>query len=204
MFYNDLVPRVPAEHRSDYYNHQHRRRKSLLVLTVDPYVNFNATSQVLRYFALSRAVTVPRSLALQENITRGQSYDSRISTALTPRGALDDDETSKVVSHLTLELSKITLEYEALALKLLEEEHARTENEVKWLAAEERCVDIEQRVREACFEEMEKRLEETKRRWSAALQDQAIRHDEHLARKLDLLTKGFEGERASLGSVILR
>lgn len=168
-----------------------------MVLTVDPYENFDAASQVLRYFALGRTATVPRTMALQESIARGKSSDDKFPKAATSaRDSGGEEKSSKASSQIGLELSALTLEYEALALKLLEEEHARAENEVKWLAAEERCLNIEQRVREVCWEEMEKRLEETKKRWSVALQDQAARHDEHLGRKLDLLTKSLEGEQS--------
>ncbi|KAI5305243.1 hypothetical protein KEM55_009093 [Ascosphaera atra] len=87
-------------------------------------------------------------------------------------------------------------EYEALALRLSEEEYAHAETELRWKAAEERCGLIEQEVREQCWEEMEERLEEEKRRWHQAWEEQAVRHDEHLNKKLDLLSREIKGDAA--------
>jgi hypothetical protein len=55
---------------------------------------------------------------------------------------------------------------------LAEEEIARSEVELRLQAAEDRCVMIEQEVREECWADMDEQMEEERRRWQAAWDEQ--------------------------------
>jgi hypothetical protein len=70
------------------------------------------------------------------------------------------------------EIARITNEYEALAVKHAEAEIARTEAELKLRAFEEKCLFIEQEVREECWAEMDERMEKERRRWQLAWDEQ--------------------------------
>ncbi|OJD18136.1 hypothetical protein AJ78_01802 [Emergomyces pasteurianus Ep9510] len=167
-------------------------QRALMIVTADAQGDFNATSQILRYSALAREVTVPRIPSVTSTIMAGtrcgrksptSTYTSKSKSSLYCASA-EELETA------ALEIAKISDDYDALAVKLAEEEIARTEAEFHWRAAEERCMLIEQDVREECWQEMEQRLEEEKRRWQAAWDEQETRRDKHLDKKLDLLSRG--------------
>ncbi|KAK2742365.1 hypothetical protein FQN55_007899 [Onygenales sp. PD_40] len=167
-------------------------QRAIMIVTADPQGDFNATSQILRYSALAREVTVPRIPSVTSQILAGPAAASgRKSPSERPKSSLYTASAQELET-AALEIAKISDDYDALALKLAEEEIARTEAEVKWRAAEERCLLVEQEIREECWEEMEQRLEEERRRWQAAWDEQASRHDEHLDKKLDLLSKGVK------------
>ncbi|ODH44847.1 hypothetical protein ACO22_00677 [Paracoccidioides brasiliensis] len=174
-------------HGASYPRHPQR---ALMIVTADAHGDFNATSQILRYSALAREVTVPRIPSVTRTILAGTAsgrnsptYSHKTKWSLYSASA-EELETA------ALEIARISDDYDALAIKLAEEEIARAEAEFQWRAAEERCMLIEQDVREECWQEMEERVEEERRRWQAAWDEQASRHDEHLDKKLDLLSKG--------------
>lgn len=145
-----------------------------MVVTADPLGDFNATSQILRYSALAREVTVPRIPSVTSTILSGASVSSssRPQTATgrtTPYSASTED-----LEEAAREIVRITDDCEALILKLAEEEIARQEAELKLKAAEEKCLAIEQEVREECWAEMDERMEEERKRWQTAW-DQQVR-----------------------------
>lgn len=138
-------------------------------MTADPLGDFNATSQILRYSALAREVTVPRIPSVTSTI-----LSTSLSTSSTGRSQLTSGRTTpqtvstEDVEEAAREIVRITDEYEALVIRVAEEEIAREEAEFKLIAAEEKCLLIEQQVREECWAEMEERMEEERRRWQAA------------------------------------
>lgn len=66
------------------------------------------------------------------------------------------------------EIARLSEEVEVLRVKLNEEEERRREAEEGWQRAEEKTEGIEQETREECWGEMERRLEEERRRWISA------------------------------------
>ena len=142
-------------------------------MTADPLGDFNATSQILRYSALAREVTVPRIPSVTSTI-----LSTSLSTSSTGRSQLTSGRTTpqtvstEDVEEAAREIVRITDEYEALVIRVAEEEIAREEAEFKLIAAEEKCLLIEQQVREECWAEMEERMEEERRRWLAAWDQQ--------------------------------
>lgn len=144
-----------------------------MIATADPLGDFNATSQILRYSALAREVTVPRIPSVTSTILSGSSSSqSRPPTAngrATPYAASTED-----LEEAAREIVRITDDYEALIVKLAEEEIARQEAELRLRAAEEKCLLIEQEVREECWAEMDERMEEERKRWQEAMDRQVL------------------------------
>jgi hypothetical protein len=143
-----------------------------MIVTADPLGDFNATSQILRYSALAREVTVPRIPSVTSTILSGASGSSQgrpqsASGRNTPYAASTED-----LEEAAREIVRITDDYEALIVRLAEEEIARQEVELKLQAAEEKCLLIEQEVREECWAEMDDRMEQEKQRWQQAWEQQ--------------------------------
>jgi hypothetical protein len=143
-----------------------------MLVTADPLGDFNATTQILRYSALAREVTVPRIPSVTSTITTGptqvgRSHPPVAKSYLYPASAEE-------LEIAALEIAQISDEYKALAIRLAEEEIARSEAELMMRAAEERCLTIEQDIREECWAEMEQRMEEERKRWQSAWDEQVF------------------------------
>ncbi|WEW54970.1 hypothetical protein PRK78_000397 [Emydomyces testavorans] len=161
-------------------------QKAIMIVTADPLGDFNATSQILRYSALAREVTVPRIPSVTSTILAAPSKSLQSGKSAFLSASAEELERA------ALEIAKLSDEFEALAYKLAEEEVAREEAEIRWKAAEEKCLLLDQEIREECFAEMEERMEEERRRWQQAWDEQALRHEDHLDKKLDLLSRGVK------------
>ncbi|OOQ82926.1 kinesin family protein [Penicillium brasilianum] len=162
-------------------------QKAVMVVTADPVGDFNATSQILRYSALAREVTVPRIPSLTESIisvasARGRSTSGRTSP---------NDTSAEDLDRAMAEIARLTKDCHGLAVRLAEEEIARSEVELRLQAAEDRCVMIEQEVREECWADMDEQMEEERRRWQAAWDEQIGRNDDHIDKKIELVSRGF-------------
>jgi sugar-specific transcriptional regulator TrmB len=79
---------------------------------------------------------------------------------------------SEELEQALAEIERLTSENEKLSVRLAEEEIVRTELDMRLKASEERCLVIEQEVREECWAEMDERMEEEKKKWQAALDEQ--------------------------------
>lgn len=143
-----------------------------MIVTADPLGDFNATSQILRYSALAREITVPRipsvsSTILSSSTSTTQSRPPTSTGRITPYTASTED-----LQEAAREIVRITDDYEALIVRLAEEEIARQVAEFKLKAAEEKCLMIEQEVREECWAEMDDKMEEERKRWQEAMDRQ--------------------------------
>lgn len=140
-----------------------------MVVTADPLGDFNATSQILRYSALAREVTVPRIPSVTSTILSGTAAGAskmyNASGSISPT-APHTDET--VVEMAFSEIARLTEEIEILNVKLSEEQRRRQEAEEEWQRAEDRTEHIELLVREECWQEVERRTDEERRRWMNA------------------------------------
>ncbi|KAJ5692857.1 hypothetical protein N7462_002280 [Penicillium macrosclerotiorum] len=162
-------------------------QKAIMVVTADPLGDFNATSQILRYSALAREVTVPRVPSVTESILSAASGSHRsVSGRTSPNDAPTED-----LDRATTEIARLTKDCHGLAVRLAEEEIARSELEIRLQAAEDRCVMIEQEVREECWAEMDEQMEGERRRWQNAWDEQTGRNDEHIDKKIELVSRGF-------------
>lgn len=140
-----------------------------MIVTADPLGDYNATSQILRYSALAREVTVPRVPSLTESILSSTlgSCKGAASGRNSPNLALSE-ELEKAVA----EIARLTSENETLAVRLAEEEIMRAELEMRLKSSEEKCLLIEQEVREECWADMDGRMEEERKRWQNAFDEQ--------------------------------
>ncbi|KAK6812137.1 hypothetical protein RU639_012086 [Aspergillus parasiticus] len=164
-------------------------QKAIMVVTADPLGDYNATSQILRYSALAREVTVPRAPSATESVFSAtvEPRKSSASGRSTPNMA-----TSEELEKALAEINRLTKENEALSVRLAEEEIMRAELDMRLKSSEETCLMIEQEVREECWAEMDERMEEERKKWQVALEEQAGHNDEHLDKKIELLSRGFQ------------
>lgn len=181
-----------------------------MIVTADPVGDYNATSQILRYSALAREVTVPRIPSVSSTIFSGTTAAQRsqvTSGRVTPNGVSAEDYDAAVS-----EIARLGEEVEILAVRLAEEEGRRKAAEEEWQRAEERAEEVERQVREECWTEMEMKTDAERRRWMGAWNEevplatcmcsdysvcankaiQADRNDEHLDQKLDILSRGIQ------------
>ncbi|ORY17779.1 kinesin [Clohesyomyces aquaticus] len=166
-------------------HHQHHPQKSIMVVTADPKGDYNATSQILRYSALAREVTVPRIPSTTSTILSGSVLrpTSASSGRTTPSAIIEELESA------TAEIARLTSEIEIFALRLAEETGRRKAAEQSWRAAEEHMQEVEQDVRDECFAEMESAVEAERRRWQAAWDAEQDNNDMHMDRKIDVVIK---------------
>ena len=140
-----------------------------MIVTADPLGDFNATSQILRYSALAREVTVPRIPSVTSTIFSGMNSNqgcNKFQPASSGR-TTPHDNTAELEA-ATLEVEKLSEEVAILAMRLADEQERRREAEEAWQRAEEKAEETEREVREECWNEMERRIEEERRRWKGA------------------------------------
>ena len=135
-----------------------------MIVTADPLGDFNATSQILRYSALAREVTVPRIPSITSTIFSGTTARSQLASGRTTPSSLPLED----VEFALQEVARLSEEVELLSFRLEEEEQRSNELEAAWRTAEERCLSIEQETRIECSVEMEKMIEAEARRWKGA------------------------------------
>lgn len=157
-----------------------------MVVTADPLGDFNATSQILRYSALAREVTVPRVPSVTESILSGVSGKDRSASGRTSPNFAQTEELERAA----MEITRLTKDCHGLAVRLAEEEIMRSEVEIRLSAAENRCVMIEQEVREECWAEMDEMMEDERKRWQKAWDEQVSTLScDRALHLLNLLTK---------------
>lgn len=156
-----------------------------MIVTADPHGDFNATSQILRYSALAREVTVPRIPSVTSQILSS-------STANRPNSSASDRSSpnSEALELAIAEIARISLENDTLAIRLAEEEIRMTEMMMALRVAEEKVLAVEADVREECWAEMETRIEEEKARYRIAWEQEKLMGEEFLDGKIDILERG--------------
>ncbi|KAI7335511.1 P-loop containing nucleoside triphosphate hydrolase protein [Hortaea werneckii] len=176
-------------------------QKAVMIVTADPLGDYNATGQILRYSALAREVTVPRVPSVTSQIGSAPLMPSNLHGHPTGR-ATPSNNTAAVQEELEQALATIASlrsELEVSQLLLQEETQRRQDAETSWKVAETRIDEVEAEVREEMWEEFESRLAMEQRRWRAARDAEMDAQDQHLDRKLEVLTQGmtiYEDETA--------
>ncbi|KAI6837088.1 P-loop containing nucleoside triphosphate hydrolase protein [Hortaea werneckii] len=176
-------------------------QKAVMIVTADPLGDYNATGQILRYSALAREVTVPRVPSVTSQIGSAPLMPSNLHGHPTGR-ATPSNNTAAVQEELEQALATIASlrsELEVSQLLLQEETQRRQDAETSWKVAETRIDEVEAEVREEMWEEFESRLALEQRRWRAARDAEMDAQDQHLDRKLEVLTQGmtiYEDETA--------
>lgn len=165
-------------------------QKAVMIVTADPVGDFNATSQILRYSALAREVTVPRVPSITSAILGGGHPGRAMQSGRsTPHDLANNYFSAQELEQATHEATRLAEECDVLAVRLAEEEIKRTEAELKLQAAEEKLAVVEQEVREECWAEMEERLEEEKDRWRTAWEQEKVQSEAFIDGKLEILEK---------------
>ncbi|KAH7401048.1 P-loop containing nucleoside triphosphate hydrolase protein [Phaeosphaeria sp. MPI-PUGE-AT-0046c] len=174
-------------------HHHIQPQKSIMVVTADPQSDFNATSQILRYSALAREVTVPRIPSTTSTILSGLPPRYPASTATssgrtTPSAVLEELESANA------EIARLTQEIEIFSLRLTEETARRKAAESSWAAAEDHMAELEQDIRDECYAEMETAVDQERRRWQAALDNEQDNQQAHLDSKIDVVIKATKAQ----------
>ncbi|KIW53406.1 hypothetical protein PV05_08981 [Exophiala xenobiotica] len=165
-------------------------QKAVMIVTADPSGDFNATSQILRYSALAREVTVPRVPSVTSAILGAPGHGKGThSGRTTPHEIHNSYFSAQELEQATNEATRLAEECDALAIRVAEEEIKRTEAELKLQAAEEKLVAMEQEVREECWTEMEQHLEDEKERWRQAWEKEKVQTETFVDGKLEILEK---------------
>lgn len=173
-----------------------------MIVAADPLGDFNATSQILRYSALAKEITVPRVPSITATIL-GSSQSSDKHPSLTsptsptfsryrdgpPQTPSDTErETMEIAA---LEIARMSEEIDGLRGELERETRLRMESEAHLQSMEDRMLELEMEIREECFDEMEKRIQEEGRRWMARLEEHGEREEEWRDRKVEVLVRGL-------------
>ncbi|POR33517.1 Kinesin-like protein [Tolypocladium paradoxum] len=198
--------------------HPHAPRRNpqrgVMIVTADPRGDFNATSQILRYSALAREVTVPRIPSITATILAGaplagnslpphaaqhharpfmppgsSSYRNH-----TPPSSADERATMEIAA---LEIARMSDDMDQLRDELEHQTEARLTAEAHLLSMEDRLLDLEAAVRDDCATEFEQRLTLELARFKASLALEQERNDEHWDRKVDVLERGLDGPDAA-------
>jgi chromosome segregation ATPase len=160
-----------------------------MIVTADPHGDYNATSQILRYSALAREVTVPRIPSVTSTILAGAVANTKSTGHSSGRSTPSDVVAELEAVHA--EVARLREALEITQIRLEEEMQRRIEAETSWTAAEARVHEVEADIREEVWSEMEAKLALEQRRWRAARDEELDRNDEHLDRKLEVLASGI-------------
>jgi hypothetical protein len=191
LFFSNSFPSSKTQHHNF-----HNPQKSIMVVTADPQGDYNATSQILRYSALAREVTVPRIPSVTSTLLN-TSTTLRLTSSgrTTPSAVLDELEAANA------EIARLNQEIEVFALRLTEETARRKAAEHSWAAAEEHMADLEIEIREECFADMEAAVSQERRRWQSAWDEEADNNQAHLDSKIDVVIKATKAQMQEQGSV---
>jgi hypothetical protein len=194
-----------------------------MIVTADPHGDFNATSQILRYSALAREVTVPRIPSITQTIlTAAAAAQAQpppcssplVSPALSrpfspgyppllsspnivrnasPMSSPGGDVHRTTMEAAALEIARLSEDVDYLRKALDAERAARQEAESHLLSMEDRMIELEQEIREDCTNEFERRLEIEMARWRATMQVELERGEEHWGRKIEVFERSMGG-----------
>lgn len=154
-------------------NQDHEQKTQILV-TVDPYSDFNSSAQILRYSALARTISVPNnntrvvsSSSNNSSTTLAEEEDSTRSFSSTTEY---EDESNSVLLDRIQQLEKIATE------------------------ATEKCLTIEEETRQEMAVEMEKQIQELESQYLDRIDDDLDRNQNVTDKKIDILTKSIRQE----------
>ncbi|KAK3114184.1 hypothetical protein LTR53_007763, partial [Teratosphaeriaceae sp. CCFEE 6253] len=123
-------------------------QKAVMIVTADPLGDFNATSQILRYSALAREVTVPRIPSVSATILAASSRTAAAGGAASGRTTPSSAALREDLDASLAELSRLRQELEVTQVLLETETQRREAVEASWQRAETRLEDMEAEIRE--------------------------------------------------------
>ncbi|OHE91440.1 kinesin motor domain-containing protein [Colletotrichum orchidophilum] len=185
-------------------------QRGIMIVTADAHGDANATSQILRYSALAREVTVPRIPSITSTILADTTSSHPSSGLRSPdlppqrRGYFghgssgqrnfspnSDNGDRVLMEHAALEIARMQEEITNLHIELDNEREVRVSAEAHLLSMEDRLLELEQTVREDCMAEFDARFELELARWKATLAAEQEKGEEHWDRKMELFEKGL-------------
>ncbi|KAK2046100.1 kinesin motor domain-containing protein [Colletotrichum somersetense] len=186
-------------------------QRGVMIVTADAHGDVNATSQILRYSALAREVTIPRIPSITSTILADTPTTSHPPSGMRSpdlpqhrRGYFghgsgghrnfspgSDNGDRVLMEHAALEIARMQEEITNLHIELDNEREARVSAEAHLLSMEDRLLDVEQIVREDCMAEFDARFEMELARWKATLAAEQEKGEEHWDRKMELFEKGL-------------
>ncbi|KAI1302287.1 P-loop containing nucleoside triphosphate hydrolase protein [Xylaria venustula] len=212
LLFTNSFPSASASHSA----HRRAPQKAVMIVTADPFGDFNATSQILRYSALAREVTVPRIPSITSTIMSGgngtghlqQSDPSTLSSSppssspiahhrpfFHPSGTHSrtfspvSDTERGTMENAALEIARMADMIDQLNAELARESESRMAAEAHLMGMEDRIIDLEQEIREECYADFEQRLAMEMNRWKASLSLEQERGEEHWDRKAEVLAR---------------
>jgi len=159
-----------------------------MIVTADPLGDYNATSQILRYSALAREVTVPRIPSYTSTMVPLARPGTSASGRLTPSNPASNDAALEAA---LAELTLLRQDLELTQLRLEEETQRRKEAEASWLTASSQLETLELELREEIWEEFEGQLAHERQRYNAFHAAEQENVNLHMDAKLDLLSRGM-------------
>lgn len=172
------------------------QQKAMMIVTADASGDFNATSQILRYSALAREVTVPRIPSVTSTILSGSTCNntanntSTISSRPGTASEAQSNTSNRSLSPFTSdEQASTNAELVLLRMQLAEETTRRRAAETSWVRAENRLQESEAEIRQECWDAFETRLTSERHRWQEAWGDATEANERHLDEKVDILTR---------------
>lgn len=167
-----------------------------MIVTADPLGDFNATSQILRYSALAREITVPRIPSVTSTILAASASSGYFGSRGGRMSPTDTERETMEIS--ALEIARMSEEIDGLRSELSSEQERRIELEAHFESLqdslEEQLLDREADVREECYLELEQKLQQQMRQWKATWAAESDWNDEHLDKKLEIFTRATEVE----------
>ena len=188
-------------HHSTQRNRNHPQ-KAIMIVTADPQGDFNATSQILRYSALAREVTVPRIPSVTSTILAQPVPSTTASNSSRPTTACSNYSTHSHPTTATLVDSdeenpraasaSVAAEIALLRYRLVEESQRRYDAETSWARAEQRLGAAEEAVRRECWDAFDKRMDAERERWKVAWEEERYAAERMIDEKLGLLMRRDE------------
>ncbi|KAG5804636.1 hypothetical protein H9Q74_011475 [Fusarium xylarioides] len=186
-------------------------QRGVMIVTADPRGDFNATSQILRYSALAREVTVPRvpsitttilaqppQMAQNRSVSPTHPHPRPFMPAgggsyrnFSPPMSSDERATMEIAA---LEIARLSEEADQLREEVDRQSEARVAAEAHLLTMEDRMLDLEAAIREECAMEFEQRLALEMARWKNSMAIEQERTEEHWDRKVEVLERGLASD----------
>ena len=172
-----------------------RMQKATMIVTADPRGDFNATSQILRYSALAREVTVPRIPSVTQTIMYPSLSHTRqdvVSPTMSEAGRTSPTLTNNTAD----EVASLQMELEVLRMQLTEETERRKAAEEAWARAsaktEDAIEEAEAAVRAECMDAFELQLAMERARFVDARDEEREANERLIDDKVDLLRSATE------------
>ena len=179
-----------------------RHSKAIMIVTADPRGDFNATSQILRYSALAREVTVPRIPSVTESIIYPSlsKHDMPLPSPTSehrPAAALTSDAAEQIAT--------LQSQLDILRLQLHEETERRKAAEESWTLAcskiDEAVEEAEATVRAECMDIFDKQLSMERANWANAREEERDANEKLIDEKIDILRNATEADDDEDGGI---